>query len=125
MSPLSDWIEEVARELGISELGELVDPAVVQPLVLDMTRDVAHAVARPAAPITAYLLGLAAGRAAGAGPPEPELAHRWAEHLAVIARARTPGSGTEPGSSPVTAPEPDGSGATPPDQDGPAAAGGP
>ena len=71
MSTLSDWIDEVARELGIDELGELVDPEVVQPLVLDMTRDVAHGVARPAAPITAYLLGLAAGgrrgRARGAG----------------------------------------------------------
>ena len=68
MSTLSDWIDEVVRELGIDELGELVDPGNVQPLVLDMTKDVAHGVARPAAPITAYLLGLAVGRAAGSGP---------------------------------------------------------
>ena len=88
MSTLGEWIDEVSAELGIGELGDLVDPAVVQPLVLDLTRDVAHGVARPAAPITAYLLGLAAGRAAGAGPPEVELAQRWAEHLAAIARER-------------------------------------
>lgn len=94
MSALSDWIDDTARELGIDELGELVDPEVVQPLVLDMTRDVAHGVARPAAPITAYLLGLAAGRAAGSGPGERELAQGWADHLA--ARAREHGRGAEP-----------------------------
>jgi hypothetical protein len=32
-------------------------------LVLDLARDVAHGVARPAAPLTTFLLGLAAGRA--------------------------------------------------------------
>ena len=31
--------------------------------MLDVARDVAHGVARPAAPLTAYLLGLAVGRA--------------------------------------------------------------
>ncbi|GAA4780755.1 hypothetical protein GCM10023200_12510 [Actinomycetospora chlora] len=86
LSTLSDWITEVALELGIEELGELVDPAVVEPLVLDMTRDVAHGVARPAAPISAYLLGLAVGRAAGAGPGERELAEGFAERLAARAR---------------------------------------
>ena len=30
--------------------------------VLDLTRDVAHGVARPAAPLTAYLVGVAVGR---------------------------------------------------------------
>ena len=30
--------------------------------MLDLTRDVSHAVDRPAAPLTAYLLGLAVGR---------------------------------------------------------------
>ncbi|MEJ2890228.1 DUF6457 domain-containing protein [Actinomycetospora aeridis] len=90
MSDLSDWIDEVARELGIDELGELVEPAVVTPLVLDMTRDVAHGVARPAAPISAYLLGLAVGRAAGSGPGEPELAQGFADRLAARARGDSP-----------------------------------
>jgi hypothetical protein len=31
-------------------------------LVLDLTRDVAHYVLRPAAPLTAYLMGVAVGR---------------------------------------------------------------
>ncbi|MEJ2861478.1 DUF6457 domain-containing protein [Actinomycetospora flava] len=85
MSTLDDWIDEVARELGIEEL---VDPEVVTPLVLDMTKDVAHGVARPAAPITAYLLGLAVGRSAGSGPAEPELAQGLADLVAARARDR-------------------------------------
>jgi hypothetical protein len=32
--------------------------------VLDLARDVAHSVLRPAAPVTAYLLGVAVGRGA-------------------------------------------------------------
>lgn len=37
-------------------------------LVLDLARDVAHGVVRPAAPVGAYLLGVAVGR--GADPDE-------------------------------------------------------
>ena len=55
MNTLEEWVRAVCTELGIHE-------AVDRDQVLDMTRDVAHAVARPAAPITAYLVGLAAGR---------------------------------------------------------------
>jgi uncharacterized caspase-like protein len=40
-------------------------------VVLDLARDVAHGVARPAAPVTAYLLGIAVGR--GATPQEAAL----------------------------------------------------
>jgi hypothetical protein len=40
--------------------------------VLDLTRDVAHGVARPAAPLTAYLVGMAVGR----GLPLPDAASR-------------------------------------------------
>ena len=88
MGTLDEWIDQVTRELGIGELGELVDPAFVTPLVLDMTKDVAHGVARPAAPITAYLLGLAVARAAGSGPAETDFAVARGEHLAALARAR-------------------------------------
>jgi hypothetical protein len=60
MSTLEDWLTAVQAELR-------VDP-VDTGLVLDLARDVAHEVARPAAPLTAYLLGLAVGR--GADPRE-------------------------------------------------------
>ena len=53
---LEEWTEQVCGALGL-------DPGVVdRALVLDLARDVAHGVARPAAPLTAFLVGLAAGR---------------------------------------------------------------
>ena len=63
MSTLDDWTAAVVAELGV---GDLVD-CHTRDLVLDMTKDVAHGVARPAAPLTAYLMGLAVGRAGSAG----------------------------------------------------------
>jgi hypothetical protein len=79
MSTLEDWTAAVVAEL---EVADLVD-GHTRDLVLDMTRDVAHGVARPAAPLTAYLLGLAAGRAGN--PAEAaalatrisEMANQW------------------------------------------------
>ncbi|MGH8861257.1 MAG: DUF6457 domain-containing protein [Jatrophihabitantaceae bacterium] len=57
--PLDSWIVALAQALD-------VDPAAVdRDLVLDLARDAAHGVARPAAPLTTYLVGLAAGRAGG------------------------------------------------------------
>ncbi len=50
----------VCQELDLT----LADPGGSTSLVLDLTADVAHGVARPAAPVTAFLVGLAAGRAA-------------------------------------------------------------
>jgi hypothetical protein len=53
---LDEWTTSVCAELGL-------DPTLVdRDMVLDLARDVAHGVARPAAPLTAYLLGLAVGR---------------------------------------------------------------
>jgi Domain of unknown function (DUF6457) len=57
MSTMEQWTVAVCADLGL-------DPGVVADLraVLDLTRDVAHGVARPAAPLTAYLVGVAVGR---------------------------------------------------------------
>jgi hypothetical protein len=52
---LDEWVRQVSEELGIGE----VDSASV----LDLARDVAHGIARPAAPLTCLLVGLAAGSA--------------------------------------------------------------
>ncbi len=66
MNTLDEWAAAVCAELGL-------DPAALDArLVLDLARDVAHAVARPAAPLTAYLLGVAAGQ----GRPPAESAER-------------------------------------------------
>lgn len=52
---LDRWVVEACELLGL-------DPADVPiALVLDVARRVAHGVARPAAPLTTFLLGLAIG----------------------------------------------------------------
>jgi hypothetical protein len=51
---LHDWIDELCDVLE-------VDTEVDEGLVLDLARVAAHSVARPAAPITTFLLGYAAG----------------------------------------------------------------
>jgi hypothetical protein len=59
MNVLENWTATVCEALNL-------DPAAVdQALLLDLTRDVAHGVARPAAPLTSFLVGLAAGRDGG------------------------------------------------------------
>jgi hypothetical protein len=56
MSRMERWVMAVCADLGL-------DPAEADVrTVLDMARDVAHKVDRPAAPVTAYLLGMAVGR---------------------------------------------------------------
>jgi len=58
-SELHRWVLETGEGLG-------VDPdAVDVELLLDLARDVAHAVARPAVPVTAYLVGFAVARSGG------------------------------------------------------------
>ena len=52
---LDEWVDLVCRELDI-------DRPDIQAL-LDFTREVAHQVARPAAPLTSLLVGLAARNA--------------------------------------------------------------
>jgi hypothetical protein len=76
VNTLEEWTALVSRELGVADL---VDPAATTRLVLDLARDVAHGVARPAAPLTAYLLGVAAGRADEPAAAAPGLAARIAE----------------------------------------------
>lgn len=59
MNVLEEWMRTVCRALA-------VDPSSIdRDLVLDLTKDVAHNVARPAAPLTAFVVGLAAGKAGG------------------------------------------------------------
>ena len=57
---LTDWLTAVSRELG---LGNVVEADGLVDMVLDTTGDVAHGVSRPGAPVTAFLIGIAAGRA--------------------------------------------------------------
>ncbi|QEU93062.1 NTP transferase domain-containing protein [Streptomyces kanamyceticus] len=98
---LDEWISAVKDELGI-ELD--VDTGTL----LDLARDAAHGVARPAAPLTTFLVGYAAAQAAARGeaPGGAEavadaarkaaaLALRWADEDQQDAP-----TGAAPGSSP-------------------------
>ena len=62
MAEMHRWLEKVRERLDLP-------PAALEgttgPL-LDLIRDVAHGPSRPAAPLTAFLVGLAAGRAGAA-----------------------------------------------------------
>jgi hypothetical protein len=73
VNTLKEWVDLVCRELDITDA---VSPTAMQSRVLDMSRDVAHGVARPAAPLTAYLLGLAAGRSRDPEATADELTQR-------------------------------------------------
>lgn len=55
---LSGWLEEVSAELGL----DLEIDADDRDLLLDLARDAAHSVTRPAAPLTTFLIGVAVGR---------------------------------------------------------------
>lgn len=79
MNVLAEWTALACKELGI-------DPARVdRDLILELTKEVAHGVARPAAPLTSYLLGLAEG--AGTAPEDAvarltTLARNWGQATA-------------------------------------------
>ncbi|GII97934.1 hypothetical protein CLV28_2297 [Sediminihabitans luteus] len=67
MRELERWVEALAEALG-------VDPdAVDVDGVLDLAKDAAHQVVRPAAPVSTFLAGWAAATAVAAGE-DPELA---------------------------------------------------
>jgi hypothetical protein len=66
MAPLHDWTEAACAELGVQ-----ADDAAIG-TVLQLTHDVSHQVDRPAAPVSAFLLGLAVG----AGLPLADAAAR-------------------------------------------------
>jgi len=61
---LDDWLSALAAEIGTEDL--TFDNNAIH-TVLDLARDAAHTVARPAAPLTTFLVGVAVGRGAPLG----------------------------------------------------------
>lgn len=66
MNTLDEWTEALCTELGLDPVEE------TQKTVLNLARVAAHLVDRPAAPLTAYFLGVAVGH----GEPLAETATR-------------------------------------------------
>lgn len=79
MNTLDDWTRVLVDEFGL-------DPGYDRDLILDLTRTVAHEVARPAAPLTAFLVGLAAGKEGGS----PDQVRAAAERVTELARTYSP-----------------------------------
>lgn len=101
---LDEWISAVKDELGI-------DLDVDFRLLLDVARDAAHGVARPAAPLTTFLVGYAAAQGKGGPEAVAEAAHkaaalalRWAEETKATdgpAAADSPAAGAPAADSPA------------------------
>ncbi len=67
---MHDWIDELCDVL------ELEDTEIDEGLILDLARDAAHEVERPAAPITTFLVGYAAALRGGSTADVEELVGR-------------------------------------------------
>lgn len=61
---LLSWSDACGTTLG---LGDLVVDNEALHILLDLSRDAAHQVIRPASPLTAYLVGVAVGRGMSLG----------------------------------------------------------
>ncbi len=73
---LHEWTTRLMAELGLE--GEIDEG-----LILDVAREAAHNVVRPAAPVSTYLLGYAAARAGG----RPDDVERLAARIVELAAA--------------------------------------
>lgn len=61
---LKDWLDALSSELDTG--GYDMDEEAIH-ILLDLARDAAHEVIRPAAPLTTFLIGIAVGRGASLG----------------------------------------------------------
>jgi hypothetical protein len=68
---LDEWLAALAAHLDLDA------DVVPTGLLLDVARDVAHNVARPAAPLSLFLVGLAAARNGGSAEDIAAAALRW------------------------------------------------
>ena len=88
MTTMQRWLDAVCTELDI-------DPGTADArTILDLARDVAHQIDRPAAPLTAYLLGVAVGRGKPLGATAGRLTTLAAGWPAPAHDPRPPGSKT-------------------------------
>lgn len=87
-SDLHRWVASTGAELGVDPDGVDVE------LLLDLSRDVAHGVARPAVPLTSFLIGYAVARAGGDRAALERVVTRAAELAAAWPEQRT-GDGTD------------------------------
>ncbi|MGK5641018.1 NTP transferase domain-containing protein [Streptomyces sp. URMC 126] len=90
---LDEWIAAVKAELGM-------ELEVDRTLLLDLARDAAHGVARPAAPLTTFLVGYAAAKRGGG----PEAVAQAAREAAALAERWAAEQGGSPAGTPAGPP---------------------
>ncbi|MBZ4320022.1 NTP transferase domain-containing protein [Streptomyces huiliensis] len=90
---LDEWIAAVKAELGM-------ELEVDRALLLDLARDAAHGVARPAAPLTTFLVGYAAAQRGGG----PEAVAQAAREAAALAERWAAEQGDSPSGTPAGPP---------------------
>ncbi len=78
---LEAWTDKLALALELNDLHPDIDA------VLNLAGDAARAVVRPAAPVTTFLVGYAAGRAVGAGTDPAEAVQRAISTAVALADA--------------------------------------
>ena len=61
MGDFEKWLHEASEAIGVDY--EVLEPRIND--LLDLTKHVAHSPSRPAAPLTAFLVGVSAGKASG------------------------------------------------------------
>ncbi len=64
---MQEWIDAVCAELSITAEVDVTS-------ILDVARDAAHNVERPAAPVSTYLLGIAVAQGADVGAAATKIA---------------------------------------------------
>ena len=79
---LDEWARALRKKFGLAEEDRPIA------LVLDLARDVAYGVARPAAPFSAFVAGLGAGRAGGS----PEEVRAAVAEIVAMAKSWNPDS---------------------------------
>jgi hypothetical protein len=80
---LDDWLREAAAALEVSPADAAVLGEEAVTILLDLARDAAHGVARPAAPLGTFVLGLAVGASGG----DMDALRRFARRLTDLAAA--------------------------------------
>jgi hypothetical protein len=76
---LYDWAQQAATALDLPEDGRWVADKETVQWVLDFSREVAQGVARPGAPVGAFLAGIAVAQRLGDGPKALEEVRRALE----------------------------------------------
>jgi hypothetical protein len=62
---LERWLQTAAEAAGAADGDPALVSAEAVTAILDLARDAAHGVARPAAPLATFVAGLAVGRSGG------------------------------------------------------------